>query len=137
MAKWVFTDYWNDTDTWTFEVNPNDGGSPAVTKNLLIAQNTSPNRVNIVQEGASNAPTVSFSGVILTQSQYEALESWYSKRILIKVRDDLGRDMYGVFTSFSPKRVRRARNPWYHTYDAGLTLAKYTNASGEDIYGRV
>lgn len=124
-------------DSYTWDINPNDGGSPMVTKQLNIVQNTGPNRVNIIQEGGSEAPVLDFSGVILTQEHYEAIEGWYNKRVLILMTDDLGRQFYGTFSKFNPKRQRRASNPWYHTYDAEFVCTKYTNASGNDVYGRV
>jgi hypothetical protein len=124
-------------DAYEFEINPNDGGTPSIQKNLAIATNVGPNRVNIVQEGQSQAPTIDFSGVILDQQQLESLESWFDRRAFMKVTDDLGREYYGVFSKFTPKRVRRASNPWYHTYDAEFTASAYKNASGDWIYGRI
>jgi hypothetical protein len=139
-VRWVFEDYWQTGPTpysYTWEINPNDGGSPTVEKNMTILQNTGPNRMNLVQEGANQVPTIAFSGSILTQAHYEALELWYDRRVLIKLTDDLLRTFYGVFSSFSPKRSRRAFNPWYHTYDAQFHVTAYYSASGQRVYGRI
>lgn len=119
----------------TLPINPNAGGSPQVSKNLAISQNVGPGRVNIVQEGQAVAPTMPFSGFILTQEHYESLEYWFSKRIVIRITDDLGRRFVGIFSAYSPQRVRKPYNPWYHTFDATFTLSAYTNASGIDVYG--
>lgn len=121
---------------YTWEINPNDGGALEVQKNLQIAQNTGPNRVNIVQEGQSQAPVMNFSGTILTQGQLETMEKWFDRRVFIRLTDDLGRQYYGIFSQFQPKRVRRASNFWYHTYDAAFTVSAYKNASGDWVYGR-
>lgn len=139
-TKWVFTDYFQKGPTpyaYTWEVNPNDGGSPEIAKNMTILQNVGPNRINLVMEGQSSVPTLSFSGVILTQTHYETLELWFDRRVMIRLTDDLGRNFYGVFSKFSPKRSRRASNVWYHTYDAEFTVTAYVNASGRRVYGRV
>lgn len=138
-VKWVFTDYWETGPTpftYVWEINPNDGGSPVVQKTMAIMQNSGPNRVNIIMEGPSQAPLVDFSGVILEQSQYETMELWYNRRVLIKLTDDLNRQFFGIFSKWTPKRVRRASNQWYHTYDAEFTASAYINASGQQVYGR-
>lgn len=122
---------------YVMAVNPNDGGSPTIQKNILMSQTVGPNRVNILQEGTSQAPVIAFSGVVLTQGQLEAMEKWFDRRVFIKLTDDLGREFYGVFSKWTPKRQRRASNFWYHTYDAEFTVSGYKNASGEWVYGRV
>lgn len=138
--RWIFYDYWNSGPTpyyYQWEINPSDGGSPEVSKNLAISQNVGPNRMNLVQEGQSVIPTLQFSGTILTQQQYETLELWFDRRVLIEMSDDLHRTFYGVFSKFAPKRARRPRNPWYHTYDAEFAVTAYVNASGQRVYGRI
>lgn len=138
-VKWTFTDYWQvgpPPYTYTWEINPNEGGSPEITKNISVFENVGPNRLGLLMEGQSSIPILNFSGVILTQSHYEALEHWFDHRILIKLDDDLERSFYGVFSKLSPKRSRRASNPWYHTYDATFHASGYRNASGTTVYGR-
>lgn len=139
-VKWKFIDYFQTGPTpyqYQWEINPNDGGSPEITKSLSILQNTGPNRINLVMEGQSTVPTLQFTGVILSQQQYETMEIWFDRRVLIQLVDDLERNFYGVFSKFSPKRSRRAGNPWYHTYDAEFAVTAYVNASGQRVYGRL
>lgn len=126
-----------ETDSYTFLINPNDGGAATIQKSISMTQTVGPNRVNILQEGQNQAPTLDFSGFILEQTQLEALETWYDRRTLIKVTDDLGREYYGVFNKFTPKRIRRASNFWYHQYEAEFTLSAYRTASGVWLYGRM
>lgn len=121
---------------YEFHVNPNDGGSPVVQKQMNISSNAGPNRGAILQEGQSSPPELSWSGVILSQQHLEALEEWYDRRVLIELKDDLGRTFQGVFTGFSPQRVRKASNFWYHTYSATFTVYGYRNAVGKIRYGR-
>lgn len=140
VVKWIFEDYWEAAAppySYTMAINPNDGGSPQVTKNMNVMANAGPNRMNLVQEGQSEVPTMDFSGIILDQAEYEAMEIWYDKRILIKITDDLGRQFYGIFNKWAPKRERRGGNFWYHTYDAEVSIVAYYNASGVRVYGRI
>lgn len=140
MARWTFHDYWETGPTpyrYDWEINPNDGGSPQISKQMTVLQSVGPNRLNLVMEGQSTVPTLSFSGVILTQAHYETIELWFDRRVLIELTDDLGRTFYGVFSKFAPKRSRRAASPWYHTYDAEFQVTAYINASGQRVYGRI
>lgn len=139
VTRWVFRDLYQKglaPYSYTVHINPNEGGSPTVTKNMTILSNTGPNRAAIAQEGQSSMPEISFSGVILEKAHYEALEYWYSKRILIEITDDLGRVFRGIFSRWEPNRQRRAFNPWYHTFSAGMTVTSYRNASGQVRYGK-
>lgn len=137
VVRWKFRDVWAATPTeYVFEINPNEGGSPQVSKNMNIVYNVGPNRGGILQEGQSTAPMLNFSGLIITQEHYEALETWFDKRVLIELTDDLGRTFRGVFSAFDPQRARRPFNPWYHTYSAQFTVYGYKNASGQIRYGR-
>lgn len=134
-VRWRFDDYWG-TDTYTLEINPNDGGSPVVTKALAFSANLGPNRMGVVQEGSNAVPTLSFGGSILTKTHYEALELWYNRRVLIQLTDDLGRVFRGIFSGFTPTRTRRAFNPWFHTFTAEFAVSSYVNASGVAVYGQ-
>jgi hypothetical protein len=139
VVRWVFNDYRSQglsPYTYTVAINPNEGGSPTVQKNMTALSNVGPSRGAILQEGQSSAPELTFSGVILTQAHYEALEYWFDKRIAIEITDDLGRKFRGVFSRWEPSRTRRAFNPWYHTYSAGFTVAGYKSASGVVRYGK-
>lgn len=135
-APSISLEYAELAEQYVMEINPNDGGAASIQKNILMNQTVGPNRVNILQEGTSQAPTLNFSGVILTQAQLEAMERWFDRRVFIKLTDDLGREYYGVFSKFAPKRQRRASNFWYHLYDAEFTISGYKNASGRWVYGR-
>lgn len=123
--------------TWTFDINPNEGGSPSIEKQMNIQSNVGPRHGGIIQEGSSQTPTIEFGGVILTQEHYEMMEYWYTRRVLLDLEDDLHRKFRGVFSAFSPKRIRRAFNPWYHEYSASFLVWAYRNSSGQAIFGRM
>jgi hypothetical protein len=136
-APMISLEFTEQADRYVMAINPNDGGAISVQKNIMMSQTVGPNRVNILQEGTSQAPLLTFSGVILTQDQLEAMERWYDRRVFIKLTDDLGRQYFGVFSKWAPKRIRRASNFWFHTYEAEFTVSGYKNASGLWVYGRV
>lgn len=134
VVRWNFTDVWTQ-ETWTFPVNPNEGGTPNIEKDITVQTNTGPHRGGIIQEGRTQVPTIQFSGVILTQEHLEMLEEWYMKRALLELEDDLGRTFRGVFQQFSPSRIRRPYRPWYHEYQASFLVWGYRNAGGVVIFG--
>lgn len=117
MARvaWQFYDP-VDLTTYNWDVNPNDGGSPAVQKSIGSASPTAQDATPIFYQGVDDPQELSFSGAILSEDQYNTLVSWASLDRIILITDDLGREYRVVVKSFDPKRVRRARNPWYHTY---------------------
>lgn len=137
VVKWKFTDAHASTPlVYEFHINPNEGGSPAYTKNITTSISLGPNHAGMIQEGQMTNATLTFRGVILTQEHYEALEKWFARRVMLDLDDDLGRQFRGVFSAFTPTRTRRAFNPWYHTFDAAFTVIGYKNASGEEVFGR-
>lgn len=115
VVRWIFTDP-TDSSSYTFEINPNEGGSPTLKKNVLFKNTAAPNGKTLIYEGRDDPVTFSFSGTLLTQAQLEAFETWYLKRHQIVITDDLGRTFSVYITSFDPKRVRSAHIPWKHTY---------------------
>lgn len=140
VIRWSFTDVYQvgpTPYTYTWEINPNDGGAIAWQKNFFNAPVSGPNVMPIIQEGGLGTATLSFSGIILTRSHYEVMEFWYSKRILILLKDDLNREYLGVFSTWTPKRERHSSNFWFHSYDAQFTVMEYINSAGLRLYGRV
>jgi len=138
VVRWQLRDVWETGPTpyvYTLDVNPDEGGSPKVTKQMAVQSNTGPGRAPILQEGQTDPPTLSFSGAILTQGHYEALEYWHDRRVMLELTDDLNRVFRGVLTSFSPERTRRAFNVWFHRYSAEFSVFSYVNASGIPVYG--
>lgn len=136
VVRWKFKDL-STLGEYTLAINPNQGGSPGIEKNVGSVHPLAPNRRAIMYEGSGFPSDLTFSGVILTKDHFEALESWAMKRTLIQITDDLGRVFQGVFKSFSPSRDRRAYNYWYHTYSATFALTGMKNVSGTVVYGQI
>lgn len=115
VVKWVFEDL-TDLTTATFEINPNDGGTPPYEKNITTQNTLAAGGRTLLFEGSTKEQELSFSGAILTSTQLDMLIFWFTKRHQIQLTDDLGRVMMIYITKFDPKRVRKASNVHYHTY---------------------
>lgn len=139
VVRWRFTDVHQKGAPpyeWVFRFNPNEASGGTMEKQFNIMANAGPKRGIIVQEGRMGPPILQFSGVVLEQDHLEKLESWFSKRILLDLDDDLGRRFRGIFAQFQPDRPYRSRNFWYHTFSAQFQAVAYRNASNEVMYGR-
>lgn len=120
-VRWTFYDPTGPT-TYNFPINPNEGGSPELRKTISYQNTSAPDGKVLVFEGRDSPPTMSFSGTLLTEAQYEAFETWFQKRRQIKITDDLDREYWIYITSYAPKRVRARNYPWKHTYQIEATI---------------
>ena len=125
MARigWVFTDP-TTLEEHTWEVNPNDGGSPDISKSLSQKANVAPDGGTVIYQGAPPVQTLEFSGVILDQDHYDVLSDWAARSHLIQITDDLDRTFVVIVDKFSPKRVRKGTRPYYHTYSMSCTIVR-------------
>jgi len=112
---WEFYDPVED-ETYEWEINPNDGGYPSRNKSIAYEATAAPNGQTLAFEGRESPATISFSGTILTESQFNTINTWYEKSNQIRLTDDLGREFWIYIRSFSPTRVRSINYPWRHTY---------------------
>lgn len=117
MARipWVFEDPTEGT-VENMQINPNAGASPAFQKNLT--KKTTTLGRPLVQEGQDSVKQFDFSGVILTQSQYEFLYNAWDKRHPVRLTDDLDRTFTIYLESFTPTRQLSRTYPWKHEYQA-------------------
>lgn len=121
VTKWTFYDATGPT-TYTFAVNPKDGGSPTRRKNIQYKNTSAPDGKTLIFEGRDEPGVLSFSGVILQQAELEAFETWFDKRRQIRITDDLGRQYWVYITSFEPKRERAIHYPYKHSYTIEATI---------------
>lgn len=133
-VRWKFTNV-RTGSTYTMEINPNDGGTVGVTKQVATNNPIGPGRRAIFSEGRIAIDPMEFSGVILTQGQLENMELWALKRTLLQIEDDLGRTFQGVLSSWKPHRVRKPYNPWYHQYTATFTVTAMMTEGGSVRFG--
>jgi hypothetical protein len=124
VTRWSFYDPFT-TDTYTFEINPNDGGSRQFKRNFVFQATAAADGKTLVFEGRADPQTVDFSGTLLTEDQFNAFQTWWEKRNQILMTDDLGRTSWIVIQEFQPKRVRAVQWPWKHTYTVKATVVDY------------
>lgn len=115
VVKWTFTDP-TLSETYTFDVNPREGGSPDFKKSISQMSTSAPDGLTLFFEGVDTPQVIEFSGVILDQNQYDTFVAWWDKRVLLQLTDDLDREFRVYVESFTPKRERRRSHEYYHTY---------------------
>lgn len=124
VVRWTLYDPVS-AETYTMQINPNDGGSRQYKKNVSY-QNTSAQDGNtLVHEGRDEPHTLEWSGVILEQQHLEDLIGWFNKRRQVRLTDDLGRESWIYITGLSPKRVRAATRPWKHEYSCSAIVVSW------------
>ena len=121
LVRWTFTDT-ATSDTYTFEVNPNTGGSPTYPKQFNYQATAAPDGKTLIFEGRDQPQKIEFSGTLTEQSQYDAFATWWKKRSQIELVDDLGRTFTIIIENFTPTRKRNAIKPWMHDYKVSATL---------------
>ena len=125
MAKWVFTDP-VDSTSYTFDINPNQGGSPSWSKSITYENTSAPDGKTLMFEGRDEVKSLSFSGTILEEEQYDAMIEWFGKRHAIMMTDDLGRTFNIYITGFNPTRERAVHYPWKHSYEVNYTILDWS-----------
>jgi len=114
-VPWIFTDNVL-VESYAFEINPNDDGSLQYEKAVSYKNTSGGSGQTVAFEGRDAPYATTFSGSILTEAQYNAMVTWFSKRYPIDIEDDLGRQFTIYITKFSPKRKRSREYPWRHEY---------------------
>lgn len=121
MAKWQFYDP-IATQTYTFEISPDSATMGGFKRNLNIVATSAPNGAAVKFEGRKNPEHIRFSGTLLTQEQYDALNLWAEKHYQIRITDDLNRQFWVYMISFSPSR-QLSLSRWRHSWSAeGIKL---------------
>ena len=115
VLRWTFYDP-TGPETYTFDINPREGGTPSESRSFTFEKTVDPNGRAIVFEGRKDPRVISFSGTILEQGHLEAFQSWVNRPRQIRIADDLGRSFWVVFRRFEPRRRRSALYPWRHDY---------------------
>jgi hypothetical protein len=102
--------------TYTFHINPFEGGSPQFRKKVNYQSTSAPDGLTLIFEGQDEVQEITWEGTILEQAHYDALYEWWAKRRQLLLTDDMGREFWVYLQTFEPKRVRAAHHPWKHTY---------------------
>jgi len=124
LVRWVFYDIVDDV-SYTFDINPSEGGTPSHKKHVTYTATTAPAGKTLIFEGARDARILEWSGTILEQVHHDALLAWWNKSHQIRLTDDLGRVWYLIIIDFEPKRIRNAQFPWKHSYTMRATVVDW------------
>lgn len=111
--------------TYTFGMNPVEGGSPEAKKRVNYMNTSAPDGLTIIYEGQDEVMLIPWSGTLLTQAEFDALWQWWDKRRQLLLTDDLGREYWIYIQTFVPKRVRAATAPWKHTYTVTAVILSW------------
>lgn len=118
MARVAWTLYDSvEDETYSFDVNPSEGGTPDYAKNLTKTATIAPDGNIVLFEGARPAQTLEVSGIILEEDQFDTFVDWESRRRVLLLTDDLGRSFNVLIERFSATRQRRRNREWYHSYN--------------------
>lgn len=115
LVRWTLYDPMGGL-TYTFHLNPREGGSPTYRKKFNYQNTSAPGGMTLLFEGQDEVKEITWDGTILEKEHYDALLEWWDKRRQLKLTDDLGRSYWVYLQNFEPVRVRAALHPWKHTY---------------------
>lgn len=124
VIRWTIYDPTSLTTT-AFEVNPNEGGTPARKKTLTFQSTSAPGGKTLVFEGRDEPESFEFSGTLLYQSQWTQFNTWFDLRHQVLLTDDLGRQFWIYITEFSATRKRAVSHPWKHEYKVTATVVDW------------
>lgn len=126
VVRWEFFDG-SISETYTWEINPREGGSPQYEKNIIYENTSAPSGKTLIFEGQDRPAELEWSGVILSQAHYDTLLTWFEKRRQIRLTDDLGRVMWIYITAFLPTRKRAVGRPYKHEYTMRATILDWVS----------
>lgn len=120
---WSFSD---GLDTYVLNPGPSDVQTPTQSDKRILYQSRTLDNKNLVYMAKGDRVEITLSGTHLTQSQVEEFETWAKRRTPWIVKDDLEREWLVTCRTYSPRRVHKPYNPWYHTYTMVLLVESFT-----------
>lgn len=114
---WVFTDA---DGYYPWPTNPDTSTSGSVKR--AFAYEVVTRETFSTLEARESAEIMAVSGVLFTQAEYDAFETWYAKGHAIFLIDDLQRVFKVFMTKFTPERAGSANKPWRHKYSMDLLV---------------
>jgi hypothetical protein len=122
-VAWVFQELGTAPDTYILPINPLDATMPSLVKTVTTLTTASGLPVNF--EGAAEPGQMKFSGTLLMEEQFRALEEWSKKTTQIQITDDLLQSYWVVITMFDPRRAYHPQYPWRHEYTIEATVISW------------
>ena len=121
VIKWTLYDPIDD-EGYTFEINPNESGTPARKKTLTYQNTAAPDGKTLIFQGRDEPQVEQVSGVLLSAEQLAAFDYWMDKEHQVLLTDDLGRQFWIFLSALEPKRVRARSHPYKHNYSLSYTI---------------
>lgn len=129
VKHWVFQSY-AGSDSYIFAINPSSSRMSFGDINLTHEHTTANSGQVVSWEGAPRPTKWSFSGTVLTEAHYRAMESWCRRNERVYITDHFARRYLVRFEEFNFSPVRDVERKWHHTYEATVTVL-----SGTGVYG--
>jgi len=114
-VAWIFFD---GVTTYELPVNPDSASTPAPFSPKKLSFQPTCAGAQVIYEGRAEPKKISFSGVILTEAQYNSFRTWVNKNKQIRITDDLGQKFWVYLKSFSPTRRSDTVYDWLMDYTA-------------------
>lgn len=120
---WLFQAL-NDPDIYEFAVNPLEATLPDRVK-AINSQGTT-HGAHVLFQGRDQVPSITFSGTILHQAQYEKMLEWFNVSKQVMIKDDLGNLNWVYLSSYNPRRTPANGYPWMTEYSAEATILSWS-----------
>lgn len=131
--RWTFHDP-NTGVTYTFPINPKQGGDRSYDKNFGYQGTVAPDGVAIFYEGQDAPGEIAWNGVFLDTASRDAMIGWYAKRTQVQVTNHLGEQTWIYITSVKPTVKRAATRRYKADYEAHafvLDVPAYPSDGGQ------
>lgn len=125
VQRWVFTDPTDGADpaTYTVALNPNKMSSPyAAPRAITIKTTTSVGGQPLIWEGQTPPTEWTFSGTILDQAHFDALNVWREKTSVTTITDHYGRTWTVYWEDFQATPSPASAFPYKHDYTAKVLV---------------
>lgn len=104
-------------EIYYFEANPKqDGGSLGTTKSPYYAVTAGPSGATVLHEAVDDPIRLQYSGVLVTENQYNALLTWFDKEDPVTLTDDLGRSFLVYLDALDYTRAPKRHYPFRHEF---------------------
>jgi hypothetical protein len=116
VVRWTLLDP-ATSDSYQFEVNPNEGGTPPRKKTVSSSPTTASDGINVLFQGMDEPQEMTFSGTLFTSQMFDAFVNWWKKQRQVQLTDDIGRSYWIYITEFAPTLVRSSNYPDKHKFE--------------------
>lgn len=116
VIRWTLFDP-NTDETFTFHLNPSEGGDFGVDKSFGYTSTIAPDGLPIFYQGQDAPQETSVKGVFLSLEERNNMVIWAKKPTQLLLTNDLGEEAWIFITKMVPRRKRVANRPYKADYD--------------------